>query len=225
MTFVGIHPEEPAMRPGVRRPRILLLAADERACDSIAAVLDQAGDMPSTVLADSNELADHEIDAGTVIVVSCDIDRPRQMTALRRLSQAAGAAAIVVVSPPSTATAVRRTLDAGAAGLVFESALAEALIPTLRAVENGQAVVPRSTRAGVERPHLSNRERQVLGLICEGFTNGEIAASLFLAESTVKSHVASIFTKFGVHSRKELAVAFSDLSLTVHPEETAETGV
>jgi ATP/maltotriose-dependent transcriptional regulator MalT len=73
-------------------------------------------------------------------------------------------------------------------------------------------VVPRKVRAGVERPNLSHRERQVLNLVCEGHTNAEIAEALFLAESTIKSHMASIFTKLGVHSRKEARAAFLDLN-------------
>jgi ATP/maltotriose-dependent transcriptional regulator MalT len=73
--------------------------------------------------------------------------------------------------------------------------------------------VPRDVRAGVERPYLSHRECQVLGLVCEGLTNAEIAESLVLAESTIKSHLASIFTKFGVHSRKEAVAAFAELTI------------
>ncbi len=117
-----------------------------------------------------------------------------------------------MVSPRSTAMAVRRTLDAGAAALVFEPELFRALVPALRAVESGQSVVPRNLRAGVERPYLSHRERQVLTLVCEGLTNAEIAGRLILAESTIKSHMSSIFVKFGVHSRKEAVAAFTDLT-------------
>jgi DNA-binding NarL/FixJ family response regulator len=163
------------------------------------------------VLADGAEVDRHRLDEATVIVVACDVERPSEVTALRRLGRAAGGAAIVVVSPRSTATAVRRTLDAGADALVFEPDLVQALVPTVRAVESGQSVVPRNVRAGVERPYLSYRERQVLGLVSEGLTNAEVAASLVLAESTIKSHMASIFTKFGVHSRKEAVAAFADL--------------
>ncbi|HEX3363297.1 MAG TPA: response regulator transcription factor, partial [Solirubrobacterales bacterium] len=107
--------------------------------------------------------------------------------------------------------AVRRTLDAGADALVFEPDIDVALAASVRAVESGQSVVPRQLRAGVERPNLSHRERQVLNLVCEGHTNAEIAEALFLAESTIKSHMASIFTKLGVHSRKEAGSAYMDL--------------
>ena len=52
---------------------------------------------------------------------------------------------------------------------------------------------------------LSTREKQVLGMVVLGFTNGEIARQLHLAESTIKSHLSSSFTKLGVRSRNEAA--------------------
>ena len=169
------------------------------------------GDRPEAV-AQAEALAEYEIGALTVLIFACDVDRPTDVTALRRLRREHPAPPIVVVSPRSTATAVRRTLDAGADAIVFEPEIDVALVASVRAVESGQSVVPRKVRAGVERPNLSHRERQVLNLVCEGQTNAEIAEALFLAESTIKSHMASIFTKLGVHSRKEARAAFLDLN-------------
>lgn len=201
--------------------RVLVVAGgtDERA--RIRLVLGEAGQEPDAAVADLRALARHRVDESTVLVVACDVDRPAEVTALRKLGRAAAGAAIVVVSPRVTATAVRRTLDAGADALVFEPELFQVLIPTLRAVESGQSVVPRDLRAGVERPYLSHRERQVLNLVCEGLTNAEIASNLVLAESTIKSHMASIFTKFGVHSRKEAVAVFTELE-SPHPAPVAE---
>jgi DNA-binding NarL/FixJ family response regulator len=192
--------------------RILVIAADDGERRQIRGVLGQAGQLPEAVLPDGATLDRHKVDEATLLIVACDVDRPAEVTELRKLSRAANGAAIVVVSPRVTATAVRRTLDAGADALVFESEIAQTLIPTVRAVESGQSVVPRNLRAGVERPYLSYRERQVLTLVCEGRTNAEIAEALFLAESTIKSHMASIFTKLGVHSRKEAGAVFLDLN-------------
>jgi DNA-binding CsgD family transcriptional regulator len=52
-----------------------------------------------------------------------------------------------------------------------------------------------------ESPSLSAREAEVMSLIADGQTNGEIAARLFLAEKTVKNHVRRIYSKLGVGSR------------------------
>jgi DNA-binding CsgD family transcriptional regulator len=55
---------------------------------------------------------------------------------------------------------------------------------------------------GAGEPHgLSAREAEVMSLIADGQTNGEIAAHLFLAEKTVKNHVRRIYSKLGVGSR------------------------
>ena len=55
----------------------------------------------------------------------------------------------------------------------------------------------------MSKPSLSPSERKVLDLLVTGCTNSEIGARLFLAESTVKSHLSSAYTKLGVRSRSE----------------------
>jgi DNA-binding NarL/FixJ family response regulator len=223
MSIVDNRPAGPApiVQPG-GLTRVLVIAADPRERALINGVLGEVGQEPEAVLHDRAALAGHKVDESAVLIVACDVDRPTEVTTLRKLGREVKGAAIVVVSPRVTGTAVRRTLDAGADALVFEPELFQALIPTLRAVESGQSVVPRNLRAGVERPYLSHRERQVLSLCCEGLTNAEIAKSLVLAESTIKSHMASIFTKFGVHSRKEAVAVFNDLNLAMTDVRPAE---
>jgi DNA-binding NarL/FixJ family response regulator len=159
-----------------------------------------------------------DADASTIVVFTCDVDRPQEMTSLRRLCRETADSPVVVISPPVTGAGVRRTLDAGADALVFEPDLELTLAATVKAVASGQTVVPRKLRAGVERPNLSHREQQVLALVRRGLTNAEIAERLYLAESTVKSHLASVFTKFGVHSRKEAVAVFAELDPPRVPE-------
>jgi DNA-binding NarL/FixJ family response regulator len=189
---------------------LVVIAEESTLRREIVATLSGAG-RRAEAIASPAALAEYEVGPAGTVIFACDVDRPPHVTALRRLRRENRGPAIVVVSPRATATAVRRTLDAGADALVFEPELEAALVVSVRAVESGQSVVPRNTRAGVERPYLSHRERQVLSLVCEGLTNAEIAKSLVLAESTIKSHMASIFTKFGVHSRKEASAVFLDL--------------
>jgi DNA-binding NarL/FixJ family response regulator len=193
----------------------LIVIAEEPALRSdIVAVLGDAGRMTEAI-GHPEALSEYAVGAGTIVIFACDVDRPPHMTALRRLRRENRDTAIVVISPRATATAVRRTLDAGADALVFEPEIEAALVISVHGVERGQSVVPRNLRAGVERPYLSHRERQVLTLVCDGRTNAEIAEALVLAESTIKSHMASIFTKLGVHSRKEASAVFLDLNPVV----------
>ena len=167
-----------------------------------------------TEMDDPRRLCELEIDEDSIVVLACDVDLPREMAALRRLRRELRDPAVLAVSPMATGTGVRRALDAGADGVVFESELDSTLAVAVRAVASGQSVVPRKLRASVERPAFSHRERQVLSFVSRGLTNAQIAEQLFLSESTIKSHLSSAFSKFGVRSRKEAAALFLELEQT-----------
>ena len=108
-------------------------------------------------------------------------------------------------------------IEAGAAGFVLKDSSAEDLIAAVRAVAGGGAwfdpgVAPRvldryrrvvapATRDAARLHLLTDREHDVLRLMARGATNAEIAARLYVAEATVKTHVGSIFTKLGVRDR------------------------
>jgi DNA-binding NarL/FixJ family response regulator len=151
------------------------------------------------------------VEASAIVVLVCDVDQPREMANLRRLRREMREPGIIAISPVATGTGVRRALDAGADAIVFESELESTLAVAVSAVASGQSVVPRKLRASVERPAFSHRERQVLAFVSRGLTNAQIAEKLFLSESTIKSHLSSAFSKFGVRSRKEAASLFIEL--------------
>ena len=126
---------------------------------------------------------------------------------------------IVVVAGEASRRALRDALDDGADGLVMESEAEALLALAVRAVCAGSLVLPADLREHVSRPALSAREKQVLGMVVMGFTNGEIAAKLHLAESTVKSHLSSAFSKLDVRSRNEAT------ALILDPDAGLGTGV
>jgi DNA-binding NarL/FixJ family response regulator len=121
---------------------------------------------------------------------------------LRRLRERVPSPLVVVVQRGEPRQ-VRTLLAAGAAGVVAEPQLPRALEPCLRAVLSGQVCVPAEQAAQLHPRPLSGREKQILGLVVMGFMNAQIAQRLFLAESTVKSHLHSAFGKLGVASRNE----------------------
>jgi DNA-binding NarL/FixJ family response regulator len=112
-------------------------------------------------------------------------------------------AQIVVICAGIERWEVRAALASGVAGVVLEGEMVDALGPCLQAVRAGQICVPRQHWRQIEPPALSTREKQILGLVVMGYMNGQIAEQLFLAESTVKSHLSSAFGKLGVRSRNE----------------------
>jgi DNA-binding CsgD family transcriptional regulator len=70
---------------------------------------------------------------------------------------------------------------------------------------------------------LTRREKQTAALVCLGFTNQEIAARMIISVNTVKTHIRSIFSKFGVNSKNELQAILSGWDFTEWSEE--ESGI
>ncbi|MBA2944996.1 response regulator [Streptomyces himalayensis] len=115
-------------------------------------------------------------------------------------------------------------LKAGASGFMLKDVPPGELLAAIRAVHSGDAVVaPSTTRrlldrfapmlpsAGKEPQHkelerLTDREREVMVLVAQGKSNGEIAARLVLSEATVKTHVGRILTKLGLRDRVQVVV-------------------
>lgn len=144
------------------------------------------------------------------VVLACDPSQPRSLTAIRKLASELREAGLVVVSAGSDGSGVRQALGAGAHGVVNEPELEATLGPAVQSVLAGHVSVPRRLRRCVVTPAFSYREKQVLVMLLDGAGNRQIADRLFLAESTVKSHLTSAFQKLGVHSRKEAVALLLD---------------
>ena len=151
--------------------------------------------------------------APEIRVIAVDLAQPISVKRLRAMLRKADAGPVVIVSPECGSLGARRAVRAGAQSLVLEDQLEGALVPAVRAVAAGLSVVPAVLRNGGDSLMFSHREREVLGLAISGHTNSEIATSLFLAESTVKSHLSSAYRKLGAASRKDAA------SLLLDPDE------
>jgi DNA-binding NarL/FixJ family response regulator len=148
-----------------------------------------------------------------VRVVTVDLSRPIALRRLRARLGECGTAPVVAVSRVCGPLGPRRAVRAGLHSLVLEHEIDEALLPAIRAVVAGLRVLPAAVRDGVDRLAFSHRERQVLRLAIEGSSNSEIAAALFLAESTVKTHLSSAYRKLGAVGRQDAA------SLILDPDE------
>ncbi|MFD9739383.1 response regulator [Umezawaea sp. NPDC059074] len=115
---------------------------------------------------------------------------------------------------------VYAAIQAGASGFLLKDTLAADLLSAIRVVARGDAcVAPSVTRRLLERhigtgappasavlDVLTEREREVLGLIARGLSNSEIAVHLFLSEGTVKTHVSHVLGKLGLRDRVQAVV-------------------
>lgn len=149
--------------------------------------------------------------AHTAVVVAGSVP-VHDASALVARGRAIGGAVVAVVGKPTVET-VRALLDAGADGVVPAAAVETQLGPAMAAVRAGLVAAPGGTlRQATERPALTPREKQALGMVVLGFSNAEIARKLYVAESTVKSHLSSAFAKLGVRTRSEAAALILDRS-------------
>jgi DNA-binding NarL/FixJ family response regulator len=120
-------------------------------------------------------------------------------------------ALMLVLLPSAERFDVGPLLSLGADGVVLERDLDTLLGPVARTAAAGQISLPAELWHPTQRPALSHRERQILGLAVAGLTNAQIASRYFISESTVKSHLSSAFRSLGVRSRREAAaLLFSD---------------
>ncbi|CAN5611561.1 UvrY/SirA/GacA family response regulator transcription factor [soil metagenome] len=108
---------------------------------------------------------------------------------------------------------VHEMMKNGASGYVLKNADKEELLQAIHLVtqgktylsfEAGQAMWKQSVQSNNPVPQLSGREKEVLALIAEGYTNPEIAQKLYLSPSTIDSHRKNLLAKFGVKNTASL---------------------
>lgn len=128
----------------------------------------------------------------------------------RAVAHAAPSARLVLVAHALSARTLRLVLAEGVDAIVLEQDLQRCLGLAARCALEGQLTFPESMRTRLSRPPLSMREKQVLGMVVLGMSNGEISCKLHISESTVKSHLSSSFRKLGVRSRNEAAQLILD---------------
>jgi len=122
------------------------------------------------------------------------------------------AARIIVLTTFDTDADVSRAIKAGAKGYLLKDAPREELIACIRKVHAGETAIPpllvSKLAAGMSADPLTSRELEVLRQVAGGKSNKDVAASLYISETTVKSHLSNIFSKLNVLSRTEaIAVA------------------
>ncbi|MDF3303228.1 response regulator [Streptomyces tropicalis] len=152
-------------------------------------------------------------------VVLMDVMMPVMdgVEALRRLREAGSTARVLIVTSFTERRTVVPALRAGAAGYVYKDIDPDALAGAIRSVHAGHVLLqPEVASALLSQEDvntgqgrggsLTEREREVLGLIADGRSNREIARALVLSEKTVKTHVSNILMKLDLADRTQAAL-------------------
>ena len=158
-------------------------------------------------------------------VILMDVRMPRLdgVEATRRLVEAGAEGRVLILTTFDLDEYVFEALRAGASGFLLKDVQPAQLVEAIRVVARGEALLaPTVTRRLLDRfahtlpgqpeppppelASLTEREREVLGLLAGGLSNAELAERLFLSETTVKTHVSSILRKLGLRDRVQAVV-------------------
>lgn len=206
--------------------RVLLVDDDPLVRAGLRFLFDSATDL--LVVGEAGD-GDEAIAASRTLspdVILMDLRMPRRdgISATSAIRAQPGAPHVIALTTWDVDDAVMGALEAGASGFLLKTAAPNEILGAVRSVTNGDAVLsPRSTRqlidwlardedleqrraAQASIAALTEREREVAAATGRGLTNAEIGEHLFIAEATVKAHLATIQAKLSARNRVEIAV-------------------
>jgi len=193
---------------------IRVLIADRRRliAEALAALVGALeGFTVASVVAGDDCLAAITVHKPDVALVGVGRDRDGMVELVRSMSALAPDLQIVLVAEALEPELVRLVMDHHLSGLLLTDASGPDIAGSLDQVAHGHAILPGGWRQALREERddaihsLSERQREVLTLLADGYSYEEIAARLFITVNTVKFHVRSIFLRLGVRNRMAAA--------------------
>lgn len=180
-------------------------------------VVGEAGDRAGAIAISACNQAD-------VILLDLDIEGESGLDFMQEMMAGGERARVIILTGLRDEQLHRRAVQLGAMGLVLKDKAVEVLIKAIECVHAGEVWLDRSltatvlkemTRSGQSKANdpelakiaqLTERESEIILLVCEGLKNKQIAERLFISEATVRNHLTSILGKLGLTDRFELAL-------------------
>jgi two-component system nitrate/nitrite response regulator NarL len=159
------------------------------------------------------------------------------LSALQALQQTNKRTRVIVLTASEDKNEFVQAMKLGCSGIVLKQTAPDLIVKSIRKVHGGEIWLDSHTTAAVmrqfaapgeigsstggksrERSPLSQREREIVQLVAQGYKNKEMAEKMFISEQTVKNHLHNIFDKLGVSDRLELALYAIHKGLHVNGE-------
>jgi len=222
------------------RVRVILVDDDQILRSGLRAILSSDDSIEVVDEAENGRLAVQRARRHRPDVVLMDVRMPDLdgIAATAELLKAAPATKVIILTTFEIDEYILGALRAGASGFLLKRSSPEQLIAAIHTVADGDALLsPSVTRRVIERvaahPILSRdadprldeltvREREVLELVAQGLSNAEIAETLVLERTTVKTHVQRILTKLGARNRIEVVIVAYEWGL-ITPGQTSDS--
>ena len=216
------------------KPKIRIVVADDHPIfrDGLCRLLALEDDFEVVAQAqDGRQVLDvlqqHEPD---ILLLDLKMPGLDGLATLQRLQAAKNKTRVIVLTASDDKNEFVQAMKLGTSGIVLKQTATELLIKSIRKVHAGEIWLDSHTTAAVirqfvandvetplaspltapprerERSPLSQREREIVALVAQGFKNKEMAEKMFISEQTVKNHLHNIFDKLGVSDRLELAL-------------------
>jgi DNA-binding NarL/FixJ family response regulator len=205
---VGIVDDHPIVREGLRK------------------LLELEDDIEVVGEADNGRTALELVEDAHPDILLLDLKMPGMdgLTALQTMQNAGHPTRVIVLTASEDKSEWVQAMKLGCSGIVIKQTQPELIVKSIHKVQSGEIWLDSHTTAAVmrqfaapgeplppgsksrERSPLSNREREIVALVAQGYKNKEMAEKMFISEQTVKNHLHNIFDKLGVSDRLELAL-------------------
>ncbi|MCC7499173.1 MAG: response regulator transcription factor [Bryobacterales bacterium] len=220
-----------AVRQNNGKQKIRVLIADDHPIvrDGLRRLLELEDDIEVLAEAGDGREALEKIQELEPDVVLLDLRMPNVdgLTALQTLQHSTHRARVIVLTASEDKNEFVQAMKLGCSGIVLKQTAPELIVKSIRKVQAGEIWLDSHTTAAVmrqfaqpgefqsgsgamskgrERSPLSQREREIVALVAQGYKNKEMAEKMFISEQTVKNHLHNIFDKLGVSDRLELAL-------------------
>jgi DNA-binding NarL/FixJ family response regulator len=221
-----------SLRRDTEKRKIRVLIADDHPIvrDGLRRLLELEEDIEVVAEAGDGREALEKIQELDPDIILLDLRMPQVdgLTALQTLQHSSHRVRVIVLTASEDKNEFVQAMKLGCSGIVLKQTAPDLIVKSIRKVQAGEIWLDSHTTAAVmrqfaqpgdfgsgsssqpakgrERSPLSQREREIVALVAQGYKNKEMAEKMFISEQTVKNHLHNIFDKLGVSDRLELAL-------------------